>query len=46
VIRYASADGLEISAYLTLPRGVRPKSLPLVVLPHEGPWNVRDESWR
>jgi dipeptidyl aminopeptidase/acylaminoacyl peptidase len=43
VIRYPSADGLEIPAYLTLPRGVKPKSLPLVVLPHEGPWNVRDE---
>lgn len=42
-IRYPSADGLEIHAYLTLPRGVRPKSLPLLVLPHEGPWNVRDE---
>jgi dipeptidyl aminopeptidase/acylaminoacyl peptidase len=42
VIRYPSADGLEIRAYLTLPRGVKPKSLPLVVLPHEGPWNVRD----
>ena len=43
VIHYPSADGLEIHAYLTLPPGVRPKSLPLVVLPHEGPWNVRDE---
>jgi dipeptidyl aminopeptidase/acylaminoacyl peptidase len=43
VIHYPSADGLEIHAYLTLPRGVKPKSLPLVVLPHEGPWNVRDE---
>ncbi len=42
-IRYPSADGLEIHAYLTLPRGLAPKSLPLLVLPHEGPWNVRDQ---
>jgi len=42
-IRYPSSDGLEIPAYLTLPEGVPPKSLPLVVLPHGGPW-ARD-SW-
>ena len=37
-IRYKSSDGLEIPAYLTLPRGVPAKSLPLVVVPHGGPW--------
>ncbi len=37
-IRYKSSDGLEIPAYLTLPRGVPAKNLPLVVLPHGGPW--------
>jgi len=37
-IRYASSDGLEIPAYLTLPKGVEPKGLPLVVHPHGGPW--------
>ncbi len=37
-IRYKSSDGLEIPAYLTLPKGVAPKALPLVVLPHGGPW--------
>lgn len=37
-IRYPSSDGLEIPAYLTLPKGVEPKNLPLVVLPHGGPW--------
>lgn len=41
-IHYASKDGLEIHAYLTLPRGVAPRSLPLLVMPHSGPWNVRD----
>lgn len=38
VIRYRSSDGLEIPAYLTLPKGVAPKNLPLVVAPHGGPW--------
>ncbi len=37
VIRYASSDGLEIPAYLTLPKGADPKNLPLVVFPHGGP---------
>jgi dipeptidyl aminopeptidase/acylaminoacyl peptidase len=37
-IRYLSSDGLEIPAYLTLPRGVEPKSLPLLVMAHGGPW--------
>jgi dipeptidyl aminopeptidase/acylaminoacyl peptidase len=42
-IRYKSSDGLEIPAYLTLPKGVPAKNLPLVVVPHGGPW-ARD-SW-
>ena len=37
-IRYRSSDGLEIPAYLTLPKGVAAKNLPLVVVPHGGPW--------
>ena len=37
-IHYKSSDGLEIPAYLTLPRGVAAKNLPLIVLPHGGPW--------
>ena len=36
-IKYKAADGLEISGYLTLPRGRDPKNLPLIVLPHGGP---------
>ncbi|HEY2292662.1 MAG TPA: S9 family peptidase, partial [Thermoanaerobaculia bacterium] len=43
-IRYKSSDGLEIPAYLTLPKGVPAKDLPLIALPHGGPWG-RDE-WR
>ena len=37
-IRFKSSDGLEIPAYLTLPKGVEAKNLPLVVFPHGGPW--------
>jgi dipeptidyl aminopeptidase/acylaminoacyl peptidase len=37
-ISYPSASGLTIPAYLTLPVGVAPKNLPLVVYPHGGPW--------
>jgi len=42
-IRYTSSDGLAIPAFLTLPKGVAAKGLPLIVLPHGGPW-ARD-SW-
>jgi len=37
-IRYKSSDGLEIPAYLTLPKGATAKNLPLVAFPHGGPW--------
>ena len=37
-IRYKSSDGLEIPAYLGLPRGLAPKNLPTIILPHGGPW--------
>jgi dipeptidyl aminopeptidase/acylaminoacyl peptidase len=37
-ITYKASDGLVIPAYLTLPVGVTPKNLPLVVFPHGGPW--------
>lgn len=37
-IRYKSSDGLEIPAYLTLPKGVEAKNLPLIAFPHGGPW--------
>ncbi len=37
-IRYKSSDGLEIPGYLMLPKGPAPKNLPLLVIPHGGPW--------
>ena len=38
VVKYPSSDGLEIPAYLTLPKGVAAKGLPVLLIPHGGPW--------
>jgi len=35
---YQSSDSLDIPGYLTLPQGLPAKNLPLIVLPHGGPW--------
>ncbi|NML07733.1 S9 family peptidase [Sphingomonas sp. G-3-2-10] len=47
-VRYAARDGLEVPGYLTLPAGRDPKDLPLIVMPHGGPF-ARDvmhyDSW-
>ena len=37
-VKYKSSDGLEIPAYLTLPKGVLAKNLPTLIIPHGGPW--------
>ena len=37
-VRYKSSDGLEIPAYLILPKGVAAKNLPAIMMPHGGPW--------
>lgn len=37
-VEYKSSDGLEIPAYLTLPKGVAAKNLPTLIIPHGGPW--------
>ena len=42
-VRYSSRDGLEIAAYLTLPTAREPKSLPLIIMPHGGPYGIRDK---
>ena len=41
-IKYQSRDGLTIHGYLTLPKGVPARNLPVVVNPHGGPW-YRDQ---
>lgn len=41
-IRYKSSDGLEIPAYLTVPKGVKAENLPVVILVHGGPKGPRD----
>lgn len=38
LVSYKARDGLEIEAVLTLPRDRPAKNLPIVVLPHGGPW--------
>lgn len=41
-IRFPARDGWEIPGYLTLPNGVPPKNLPMIVVPHGGPYGPRD----
>jgi len=43
-IRYKARDGLEIQAVLTRPKGAT-KNLPLIMMPHGGPFARDDESW-
>lgn len=38
-IEYQARDGYTIHGYLTLPQGVTPQNLPLIVYPHGGPWS-------
>jgi len=39
---YPARDGTSIPAYLTLPVGRQARDLPLIVMPHGGPYGVRD----
>lgn len=38
LVRYKARDGLEIPAWLTIPRASASKDLPMVVLVHDGPF--------
>lgn len=43
-VRYKASDGLEMEAVLTYPRHrAARKNLPVVVMPHGGPYGVRDQ---
>ena len=44
-VRYKARDGLEIPAYLTIPRGSGGKNMPMVVVVHGGPW-VPGDTWQ
>ena len=37
-VRFPARDGLPLHGFLTLPVGVAPENLPLVLLVHGGPW--------
>lgn len=41
-VKYNARDGTKIPAYLTLPKNRPAKNLPLIILPHGGPFGVRD----
>lgn len=44
-VRYTARDGTEMSAVLTLPKGREAKGLPLILMPHGGPFARDDEEW-
>ncbi len=44
-IHYAARDGTRIESILTLPRGHDAKNLPLIVMPHGGPFARDAEDW-
>lgn len=37
-VSFKARDGLTVHGYLTLPKGVPPKGLPMVLVVHGGPW--------
>ena len=42
-VRFNARDGVGLNGYLTLPVGRDPRNLPLIILPHGGPYGVRDK---
>jgi dipeptidyl aminopeptidase/acylaminoacyl peptidase len=42
-MQYTARDGAVIRGYLTLPRGREAKGLPLIIMPHGGPYGIRDK---
>lgn len=41
-VKLAARDGMTLHGYLTTPKGSAGKGLPLVVMPHGGPFGVQD----
>ncbi|MEJ2341206.1 MAG: S9 family peptidase [Gemmatimonadales bacterium] len=44
-VTYTARDGVEVPAYLTLPKGVEPRNLAVVIMPHGGPWARDTWGW-
>lgn len=44
-MRYKARDGLEIEAIVTTPPGREARKLPVVLMPHGGPWAQDTEDW-
>jgi dipeptidyl aminopeptidase/acylaminoacyl peptidase len=42
-VEFPARDGMKLVGYLTLPVGVEPRNLPLLLYPHGGPW-ARDDA--
>jgi dipeptidyl aminopeptidase/acylaminoacyl peptidase len=42
-IAFKARDGVLINGYLTLPMGTKTTDLPVVVMPHDGPW--KRDTW-
>ena len=41
-IDFNARDGLAVKGYLTVPKGASGKNMPMVVLPHGGPFDISD----
>jgi dipeptidyl aminopeptidase/acylaminoacyl peptidase len=41
--RFKASDGMELEGYITMPPGAGEANLPMVLLPHGGPFNERDD---
>jgi dipeptidyl aminopeptidase/acylaminoacyl peptidase len=44
-VQFDARDGLSLHGYLTIPVGREPRALPMILLPHGGPYGIRD-TWR
>lgn len=41
-IQLKARDGLQLHGYVTIPKGTSGKNLPMVVMPHGGPFGIQD----
>ncbi len=45
-VTFTARDGMEIPGYLTLPAGKEAESLPTIIIPHGGPYERADQTFR